>query len=734
MSVKPLNHHYSMENTASIYDEEAMTALELAGRTTAKVNETVEAFNKLETNTNTHLANQDKTIADRMQAQDNAITKMNNETMPAKVTEEFEKNLDNGTFEDMVNQYAGNLESRVDSLLGTVTEGSTTMDAEVIDGRTDNYGYTRGNLGNSIRAQIFDAFSLGSAETVVGLSVKMTVTYGRDGNGGADVKFNSSGFSLLVSNSTIVNETIYFDTTKGDHASEITSNVTNNGDGSFTIYLPHSNGLAYNVNTKKLHIRPQNRQQYGDIMLLYNAFGRIIGGVLLTEHIVKQIETLNTMDSTLSDRQLKMLRSRHWYFYIAQSSRGLVKTEIESGTGAMFIQLPIKIEYINYEGRGTIQFSETTINDYTWPRYVTEINDTYIKFRIPANSILCFDTVSRIFMITDVKQMSYHHVLVAINNWSLLSEGNILQFLQDQRLEKIENTIKYEGISIGRTADVASLLNTDSRVDSFIFATDLHPVKKDTEWWHTVNTYVKHLKANDELLPLNFVLTGGDWLNEETTPEEACHALGVIYGQMRSAFGDRGHLILGNHDTNYLGRASETAEANTGKLSQTLTNKLWYTDRGGKSYYDFDTPNAKYFVFDSGVDWSNDIDSYKVEQLKYFAETLKTNDKPFIVLTVHIIEHPFVNKMCEIANAFNSRTSITYEGVTYNFAGCTGVVKMVLGGHLHRDLNGINNTIPYFATKNYWDGQSFDFCVIDFDGGVVNFIREGTGEDRTFKI
>lgn len=154
MALNPLNHHYAMENPASVYDEEAMTALELAGRTTAKVNETVRAFNELESQTNEHLENQDKTIAQRMQAQDNAIAKMNNETMPTKVKTEFQKNLDNGTFEGMVDTYAGNLEARVDNLLGAVPEGGTSMDAEVIDARTDHHGKTWANAGQAIRENI----------------------------------------------------------------------------------------------------------------------------------------------------------------------------------------------------------------------------------------------------------------------------------------------------------------------------------------------------------------------------------------------------------------------------------------------------------------------------------------------------------------------------------------------------------------------------------------------------
>ena len=48
--------HYALENVATIYDEEALTALELAGRTAAKVNECIDDINKFETNVAPKLA------------------------------------------------------------------------------------------------------------------------------------------------------------------------------------------------------------------------------------------------------------------------------------------------------------------------------------------------------------------------------------------------------------------------------------------------------------------------------------------------------------------------------------------------------------------------------------------------------------------------------------------------------------------------------------------------------
>lgn len=141
--IEKLNAHYSFTNPATIHDEEALTALELAGRTGAKVNELITAYNELEADTNEHLDAQDTEISTRLEAQDNAI--------PVKVKSEFQKNVDNGTFNNMIDEHAGELTKRLDNLLGTVVSGSTTMDAEIIDARLDALGNTNTNIGNAIR-------------------------------------------------------------------------------------------------------------------------------------------------------------------------------------------------------------------------------------------------------------------------------------------------------------------------------------------------------------------------------------------------------------------------------------------------------------------------------------------------------------------------------------------------------------------------------------------------------
>lgn len=151
MPLNPLNHHYAIENPASVYDEEAMTALELAGRTTAKVNEAVDAFNRLESDTEQHLNDQDHDMDLKFTEQNRRLTKMETEQIPNTVTAEVREHIEGGAFDTAIDAYAGNLSDRVDNLVGAVAPGSTSGDAELIDGRTNELGQTHANIGNAIR-------------------------------------------------------------------------------------------------------------------------------------------------------------------------------------------------------------------------------------------------------------------------------------------------------------------------------------------------------------------------------------------------------------------------------------------------------------------------------------------------------------------------------------------------------------------------------------------------------
>lgn len=182
--VDKLNMHYSMQNVASIYDEEALTALELAGRTTAKVNECVEQVNAI----------------------------------PEKVAADVQAHIEGGDFDKQIDVYAGKVaegfqkemdafqtttEKRIDNLLGGVTEGTSTFDAEIIDARLGENGTTYQNLGQAIRTQMGRTLALqNTPEPNADLCTKTGLYFVSASEGWENLPLYSSGMITTVNGNT----------------------------------------------------------------------------------------------------------------------------------------------------------------------------------------------------------------------------------------------------------------------------------------------------------------------------------------------------------------------------------------------------------------------------------------------------------------------------------------------------------------------------------------------------
>lgn len=143
-------HPWAVQNNPTVYDEEALTVLELVGRSEGKVNECVEAFNELDANTGKTLASQDKRISDHVtQIADMWARQLEN--LPMQIKLGVWSLGDEGFFSRIINEYAGNLQAQVSALQSGISEGGTTMDAEIIAARVGPYNTVYSNVGENIR-------------------------------------------------------------------------------------------------------------------------------------------------------------------------------------------------------------------------------------------------------------------------------------------------------------------------------------------------------------------------------------------------------------------------------------------------------------------------------------------------------------------------------------------------------------------------------------------------------
>ena len=194
-------NHYSMANPASIYDEEALTALELAGRTAGKVNECVTQFNALEKETNEHLAKQDREI-------------------PVKVENAVNNHIHNGDFDHAIDEYAGELTDRVNNIVASAGNGNT----EIVDMRLGADGKTYATAGDATRKQ-FEAMRKRSAYAFAFVNRPPVATYTESSvevkiNGTLNILFNAQSYALS-------NQTVTF-THSGRTIFVLLFNITNN--------------------------------------------------------------------------------------------------------------------------------------------------------------------------------------------------------------------------------------------------------------------------------------------------------------------------------------------------------------------------------------------------------------------------------------------------------------------------------------------------------------------------
>lgn len=131
------------DHVNTLYEKEASSSIALTKEVANKINELIEAYNQLSQMDLEWKQTQEGTIRKAVvYMKDNLLNSLNDLMVLLR---------DSGFIDDRIEYHCNHLKERVENLLGTVTEGSTTLDAEVIDLRVDNNGTAHKTAGESIR-------------------------------------------------------------------------------------------------------------------------------------------------------------------------------------------------------------------------------------------------------------------------------------------------------------------------------------------------------------------------------------------------------------------------------------------------------------------------------------------------------------------------------------------------------------------------------------------------------
>lgn len=303
---------------------------------------------------------------------------------------------------------------------------------------------------------------------------------------------------------------------------------------------------------------------------------------------------------------------------------------------------------------------------------------------------------------------------------------------------------------IEKCKEYASRINeATGKTEQFLFFTDPHYGGK----YQLSGDTLKGLRQIAEVYnntPTSMCVSGGDWLNDSNTKENACWQLGVIDGMMKSLF-DRYVMLIGNHDTNYQGKEYMESGADGTYdmdehlkcvLPQNVLRNLWHR-RQGESYFIVDGDCTKFYAFDTGLDWYTDMDAYRWEQLDWFASDLLSTNPEHSAALLHIAglsasaPTPFIENITQISKAYNTRKSVTLNGKTYDFSAATGKFNFLLGGHRHKDSVYVCNDTVIVLTTNLRAVSSvltFDLVLVDYAAEKIHMVRVGSGNSRAISL
>ena len=552
-------------------------------------------------------------------------------------------------------------------------------------------------------------------------------------NGNGKILTKSSGDTVVQIENSLIFYFADITVTKNKAAmlDEISGSTAYSTNGvQFTI--PYNSTLYYSIADNTLGIK--NKQLvslYGEIPLIITQYGGVCGGLLF--------DLINKWKADVN------CNCKNFIAYVGTDSGA---TYTINGNNTILV-LNSSLTILLNNGTSVGKTQEQIITDLG---AAASADGSKTVITLNANKALVYNMFSGSLMIKDRNALAQDDDLVILTTqYGGISGGYLFPKIVETNLKTLSNELFLTDgnvvESVESQCDAFNQLYVDAvDTESFLFFTDIHnvnPLVDDKKMRLGINMIEKAFNAT----ATTYCISGGDWLRADDTKAQALSYLGYIDGYMRKKFGDYYLPVLGNHDTNYQG---------VEELPITTLQEIWFRKYGNKCYYEYKAINSRFYVFDTGIDSDTSMDTYRWTQCDWFATKLLENDDAHSIMFMHIFTRAtkaeiesdvdtyvfiFSQYLFAIAQAYNAKTSVTVNGITYDFSDTTGKIAFAQCGHGHYDSIVTYKNIPVVITTRANTGSStadksvFDLCYVDYTHGKYKMIRCGSdGTDREVNI
>lgn len=302
--------------------------------------------------------------------------------------------------------------------------------------------------------------------------------------------------------------------------------------------------------------------------------------------------------------------------------------------------------------------------------------------------------------------------------------------------------------------------------DTFIWLTDPHFARDNTNNYENgmhsvamVNYLINHMNISK-------VFCGGDLISGSMLKYDAVTMIENVRAFMKSIW-DKTYMIIGNHEWN---NPAGSAEQEVNELDLNTLYALLLKDKEDQygsistaADYWIDNPVQKIRYFFINATKTSGI--LTVSRAWFMSQLLSVPEGYTVVLCSHVgldtstdpasIDSTF-EPIADAMDAYNAKSTYTYNGVTYNYEDAAGKIAFAITGHTHVDTDvSTSGGIPIIGTtcdRAAYSGsseamkearklgtnneQAFDVVQVDTYAKTVKLTRFGgsmlVSPDRTF--